>query len=243
VSFTSDLTAIAFHDDTLERVTDSTGWVNKTPYSALSQLDLGTRHPLSASFQGVQIPKVDEFVAECLRHDLRIIIDLKSWEIPDETITLILDLYRQHPVLRTRAMITSFFPHLLYRLRSHDPDIVVSVSFRPHFMAFSTYEGHDKGMRPRFSGIQQVIARAGDIAYAWLLPQLIWFLVGISAVLVHRSTVTVQSVSDWRKRGVRVMAWTVNNPLEKSYFRHVLGVQVLTDTLERVPSEKWIKDN
>ena len=32
---------------------------------------------------------------------------------------------------------------------------------------------------------------------------------------------------------VRVMAWTVNSPLEKATMRHMMGVQVLTDTLDR----------
>ena len=32
---------------------------------------------------------------------------------------------------------------------------------------------------------------------------------------------------------VRVMAWTVNSPLEKATMRHLMGVQVLTDTLDR----------
>ena len=33
---------------------------------------------------------------------------------------------------------------------------------------------------------------------------------------------------------VRVMAWTVNSPLEKATMRHLMGVQVLTDTLDRL---------
>ena len=29
------------------------------------------------------------------------------------------------------------------------------------------------------------------------------------------------------------MAWTVNSPLEKATLRHLMGIQVLTDTLDR----------
>lgn len=243
VSFTSDMTAVAFHDDSLDRVTEASGLVNQTSYSALSKLDLAPRHPLSASYHGVNIPRVGEFVAECLRLDLKLIMDLKSYEIPEETVSLVLGLYRDYPALRTRAMVTSFFPQLLYRLRSQDPDIVVSISTRPHFLGFSTYEGSDHDMRPRFSGLQQVAARVTDLVYSWMLPEVVWFVVGLSAVLVHRAVVTRQFVASWKAKGVRVMAWTVNNPLEKAYFRHVLGVQVLTDTLERVPPEKLLVDH
>ena len=45
--------------------------------------------------------------------------------------------------------------------------------------------------------------------------------------------ITPEYVSDWRSKGVRVMAWTVNDPLEKAFLRHNRGVQVLTDTLEK----------
>ena len=45
--------------------------------------------------------------------------------------------------------------------------------------------------------------------------------------------ITQQYVSDWQGKGVRVMAWTVNDPLEKAALRHIMGVQVLTDTLEK----------
>jgi len=244
VSFTSDMTAVAFHDDSLDRVTESSGAVSQTSYSTLSKLDLAPRHPLSASYHGVHVPRVGEFVAECLRLNLKVIIDLKSWEIPEETVSLVLGLYRDNPALRTKAMVTSFFPQLLYRLRSQDPDIVVSVSTRPYFVGFSTYEGSNYDlMRPRFSGLHQVAARVTDLIYSWMLPEVIWFVVGLSAVLVHRAVVTRQFVASWRAKGVRVMAWTVNNPLEKAYFRHVLGVQVLTDTLERVPPERWLVDH
>ena len=81
--------------------------------------------------------------------------------------------------------------------------------------------------------MKQVAARIFDLAYPWLLENLLWFFIGISAVLVHKATITRQYVADWKDKGVKVMAWTVNNPLEKAYLRHVLGVQCLTDTLEK----------
>ena len=59
-------------------------------------------------------------MAECLKHNMKVIIDLKSWESPDETINLVTSLYKQMPALRTSALVTSFFPQLLYKLRSSD---------------------------------------------------------------------------------------------------------------------------
>ena len=113
----------------------------------------------------MRIPKVEDFVAECLKHNMKVIIDLKSWESPDETINLVTSLYKQMPALRTSALVTSFFPQLLYKLRSSDinvceektsmlrsadPDIICSLSTRPYFLSSTVYEGTDAGLRPRF---------------------------------------------------------------------------------------------
>lgn len=38
-------------------------------------------------------------------------------------------------------------------------------------------------------------------------------------------------VADWEAKGVRVVAWTVNHPVEKQHFARVLKVTYLTDTL------------
>ena len=106
-------------------------------------------------------------MAECLKHNMKVIIDLKSWESPDETINLVTSLYKQMPALRTSALVTSFFPQLLYKLRSSDfklreektsvlrsadPDIICSLSTRPYFLSSTVYEGTDAGLRPRFRG-------------------------------------------------------------------------------------------
>jgi len=240
VSFTSDGTAVAFHDDTLDRVTTGSGPITQVTFSQLNKLDLAVKHPLSANFNGVRIPKVEDFVAECLKHKMKVIIDLKTWESPEETLALVTSLYEKMPELKTNALVTSFFPHLLYKLRSSNPDILCSVSTRPHFLAFSTYDGHDEGMRPRFTGLKQVMAQILDCVFPWLLHNVIWWTVGLSAVLVHKAVVTKQYVTNWKRKGVRVMAWTVNSPLEKAAMRHIVGIQVLSDSLERLPQDRLL---
>merc|ERR1712181_131071 len=99
-------------------ITDGEGPVTSLTFSQLSKLDLAPKHLLSANYKGVRIPKVEDFVAECLRLDMKVIIDLKSWESPEETVSLISSLYRQMPKLRTNALVTSFFPVVL-SIRRH----------------------------------------------------------------------------------------------------------------------------
>lgn len=241
VSFTSCGTAVVFHDDNVDRITCGSGPVDNYTLGRLQLLNLATKHPLSDNFpEHVAVPTLEEFVGEAVSLGMKMMIDLKTYDKPEETAAVILGLYNKFPSMRTSTIVTSFFPNLLYKIRSIDPDILCSVSTRPHFFAFSTYEGTLESRRPRFSGIQQLVAQALDVVYAYLLTDFIWFFVGISAVAVHRDSVTRSYVSSWRRKGVRVFAWTVNNNIEKAYFRHVLGVTCLTDTLDRVPPERWL---
>ena len=95
VSFTSDQQAVAFHDHTVNRVTTGTGNIDSFSLAQLASLDLAIKHPLSASFSQCKIPTVDQFVAECLRLDIKMIIDLKTYDLPEETVGLLVSLYNK----------------------------------------------------------------------------------------------------------------------------------------------------
>ncbi|CAH2101139.1 unnamed protein product [Euphydryas editha] len=53
----------------------------------------------------------------------------------------------------------------------------------------------------------------------------------VSAVLLHKDTVSPSEVSYWRSLGVRCIGWCVNRPLEKLYWRGVLKAPYLSNTL------------
>ena len=147
----------------LDRTTTASGKVNSLTYTQLTKLDLATKHPLSASFNNVRIPSVEQFIAECLNLNLNIIIDLKTYDLSDETVNLIFSLYAKFPTLKANSFITSFFPHLLYKLRSSEPTIVTAVSTRPYFLSLSIWEGTSTGTRSRFSGMKQLVAQFVDM--------------------------------------------------------------------------------
>ena len=62
--------------------------------------------------------------------------------------------------------------------------------------------------------MKMAVMRLIDAAYPWLLENILWFFIGLSAVLVHKDLVTPAYVRLWRDKGIRVMAWTVNDPLD-----------------------------
>ena len=233
VSFTSDQQAVAFHDHTVNRVTTAIGSIDSFSLTQLASLDLATKHPLSGSFSHCKIPTVDEFIAECLRLDIKMIIDLKTYDMPEETVGLLVSLYTKYPALKDNSFVTSFFPNLLYKLRQTDSQIVTAVSTRPQFWSSSTWEGSQSTCRPRYSGLKQAAAMLADVIFSFLLETAVWWVVGLSAVLVHRHVITKEYIETWRDRGVTVMAWTVNCPKEKTFYTKVLNIPVLSDTLEK----------
>ena len=232
VSFTSDGVGVVFHDDTVDRITTSSGPVSSFSLAQLSSLNLATKFNKPERFSNVRIATVEEFVAECLRLDLKVIIDLKTYTQPQETISLLTSLYAKHPTLKHNSIVTSFFPNLLYALRSSHPDAVAAISTRPGFVSCQSWEGSRSSITPRFSGVKQLLAQGVDLVFGPLLDSLIWWMVGLSAVLVHRAVITREYVDTWRARGVTVMAWTVNCPTEKRFYRNVIKIPVLSDTMD-----------
>lgn len=232
VSFTSDGVGVVFHDDTVDRITTSSGPVSSFSLAQLSSLNLATKFNKPERFSNVRIATVEEFVAECLRLDLKVIIDLKTYTQPQETISLLTSLYAKHPTLKHNSIVTSFFPNLLYALRSSHPDAVAAISTRPGFVSCQSWEGSRSSITPRFSGVKQLLAQGVDLVFGPLLDSLIWWMVGLSAVLVHRAVITREYVDTWRARGVTVMAWTVNCPIEKRFYRNVIKIPVLSDTMD-----------
>ena len=81
------------------------------------KLDIAEKHVLKDEFSPTRIPKLEDFVRECLRLDLKMIIDLKTYMAPEATARVILELFSNYPELHTKAMVSSFFPHLIYVIR------------------------------------------------------------------------------------------------------------------------------
>lgn len=89
-----------------------------------------------------RIPKVEEFVDEALKLNLRLIIDLKTWRSPHETADVVCGLFAARPKLYSRAIVSTFFPHLIYAIRARDPKIVAGMAWRPHFLTYENWDGH-----------------------------------------------------------------------------------------------------
>ena len=211
VSFTADDVPIVFHDKTVDRVTNGSSSVSSYTFNELMTLDLGTTH--SFNLTGVRIPSAMQFITLCLSLDIKMIIDLKSWSSPFKTRNFVISLFKTFPQLSYKAMVTSFYPHLLYAVRSLNPNIICSLSSYPNLVP--------SGLRSFYPNFTDGLTQR---------------LVGLSAILLHKTSVTEEVVTFWADKGVRVIAWTVNTCEEKTKMKNKLKVQVLTDIFRNCKS-------
>ena len=93
VQFTKDGVAVLLHDDTIDRTSNGSGYINLMTYAEVSQYDFSyddndTVNDFSA-YRGEKIPKFDEFIALCKELNLHPYIEIKGSMSNEEAIKLI----------------------------------------------------------------------------------------------------------------------------------------------------------
>ncbi|KAL6422135.1 hypothetical protein ACFW04_010880 [Cataglyphis niger] len=227
---TKDNIPILFHDRTIERITGQTGIVSEMMWEELREIDITYNHPLRNKFsEGERIALLDDALQLCLSNEQRIIIDIKETKM--DVVQIILDAYKKYPKLFERCVVSSFNPIMIYMIRKEEPRIVSSLAWRPYFFSRLSYAGLEALGVARFHNpFKQLAACILEVLYEWLLPRFVYYIAGISVILLHKDIVNPRDVERWCDRGIRVMAWTVNRPSEKTHFSK-LKITYLTDTL------------
>lgn len=228
---TKDNIPILFHDPTIERLTGQTGTISEMTWEELREIDITYNHPLRNKFsEGERIALLDDALQECLNSEQRVIIDIK--ETRTDVVQVVLDAYKKYPKLFERGVVSSFNPIIVYMIRKKEPRIVSSLAWRPYFFSRLSYAGLETPGAARFHNpFKHLAACILEILYEWLLSRFVYYIVGISAILLHKDIVNPRVIERWCERGVRVMAWTVNRPSEKTHFSRLFKVTYLTDTL------------
>ncbi|XP_063976720.1 glycerophosphodiester phosphodiesterase 1 [Diachasmimorpha longicaudata] len=231
LTFTKDHIPIIFHDETVERLTGRPGVVKEMTWEELKQLDITFNHPLKEKFNGGErIALFSDTIEQCLQHDLRVFIDIKETSL--DIVSVILEAYKKHPELYRKAVITSFYPFIVYMIRRKDSNIVGCLSYRPRIFSTVSYSGLKDSGPARYSNpIQHTIARLLDTLHDWALTRFTYYVIGISVILLHKDIISPKIIAEWRRRGIRVIAWSVNLPSEKLHFSKTLKIAYLTDTL------------
>lgn len=208
VTLSEDNEVVVIHDDRLDRTTSGSGFVDETPWADIAGLDAGSWW--HDRFAGETVPRLADVLA-ALGREVVVDVEIKSPrgdrtvdEVAAATVAVI-----QEAGLTDRVVITSFNPYVLAAVRAADPSIARG-------QLTGTFEGSG------LPWIQRVALRN-----LWLnknaVPDMI---VAESAFLTDRGYHYVQRM---RRRGYRVVAWTVNEPDEMRRLLD-LGVQgLITD--------------
>jgi hypothetical protein len=134
-------------------------------------------------FPDEKIPLLSDALDLCLDLDMRVMIDIKD---PSPKVAeAVLEQFRRRPELLKRAMVSSFFPSIIYQVRSSNPSIVCSMAIRP---GFCTYRGssQDQGPNnPRFKTFwKNFVAQAFDHVIDWGQWTFLPSVLGLSAILI-----------------------------------------------------------
>ena len=179
---------VVIHDDTVDRTTNGSGQVSGLPFYALRELDAGSWS--GSQYAGQRVPTLQE-VLDLLLHRARVNIEIKSDFVPK----IIGRNLRGDGLEEEIAE--------LIRSRSMQQEVILS-SFNPAALVRASRAAPE---------IPRGLLYAPDLplylAKAWSLP-----LVRPQALHPHHSLVTDKYVAWARRHGLRIAAWTVDDPEE-----------------------------
>ncbi|CAL8125038.1 unnamed protein product [Orchesella dallaii] len=239
VSLTKDFVPVLFHDDNLLRITGVDRSISEISWGELKTIDISDKYP------GERVPTLEEAVETCLALGLRFIIDIKDEN--DKLIDAIVNIFqRYNDKAYEKGVVSSFYFRVIYKIRARDPNIVGCMAWRPLFYALPPVykRGDSFFVRHYRKMLVTLMYTVNDLAMNYIY----WWMIGLSAILVHKDALNVELVHKLRQRGLRVYAWTVNCPVEKQYLLNKLQVGYLTDTLDAEHSvlpvaETWLCNN
>jgi glycerophosphoryl diester phosphodiesterase len=189
---------VVFHDETLDRMTDATGWIADKTLAELQSLRLRGQHgPTDET-----IPTLRE-VLEVF--PLGLIIELKTGRGPETGLEdAVVRLLRQHDSIHDRAILQSFDPFALRRVAELDPRLYRCQLFGTH--CGETLPGRHKFLLRRLmlNSVSRPDAVAGELC-----------------LLTERYV-----KEGLKRRGYPVMGWTCRTGEDIEKGRHC-GVDIL----------------
>lgn len=199
---TADGHIVCFHDDTVDRTTEGSGYVWDFTLAELRQLDAGHRHRLDGGFpfrgRGLRVPTLGEVLATF--PDVGVVVDLKQEDLEIELVSLLDRLNAWN-----RVIIGSFSDRRLGRMLAASGGQAL-VSAGPTVA--------------RAWWVASRIGRSGPSGFAAL------------QVPTSRSglgVVDARFVAAAHRQGVAVHVWTVNQPAEMERLWSIGVDGIITD--------------
>jgi glycerophosphoinositol glycerophosphodiesterase len=228
VALTKDGKAVLLHDDDLDRTTNLTGPIRDRSFSELVNIDVAHRFERIVTVNGVRpaaaegIPTLEEIVKWSVQNKVKMLFDVKDSDV--ELVRQIAELFEQYQ-LYDKAIVCSFFPNVLWRIKRGNQKIVTGLTWRQKFFSYHDIENR----RPRYTGLKQYVFEAIDMVHVALLRTVTpWFL-GADLLLTNNLDISECLINEQQSWGRRVVVWTVNDLAEMHWMVEKLGIPVLTD--------------
>lgn len=181
---------VVIHDDTLDRTTTGEGYVDQTPLATIRTLDAGTWY--GTDWAGEPVPELRAVLAD-FGQQVVIDIEIKNPRDSERVGPLAREVVRlvEEAGLVDRVFVTSFNPYVLAAVREANPDIVRG-------QLYGRFKGADLNFIEKY-----------------VLKRLLLNGKAVPDLLVAEAAFLRKGyVRRMRRKGYRVMAWTVNDPEE-----------------------------
>ncbi|XP_012941373.1 glycerophosphodiester phosphodiesterase 1 [Aplysia californica] len=224
LEFSKDGVGVVIHGPKVDDTTDGTGFVSNYTFDQLQKLNAAAKDANKSRFPSVRVPSLEDCVKECIKQNLILFIDCKS--NASETAQLVCSLFQKYPALYGNAVVCSFYPTIIYALRQRDPTIVTAVTHRAHILTLL-----GDGTERNKELWKRLASPPADALLAWAHWAVCWYICGNCFFLCSKDSICLDSKNFWSSLGVRLVAWTVNDPLEQNFFLRHLEVPIITDGL------------
>ncbi|CAI4220626.1 unnamed protein product, partial [Auanema sp. JU1783] len=142
----------------------------------------------------------------------------------DALVKIISELFERYSLF-DKAIVCSFYPIVVYRIKRLNPRIVTGLTWRRKFFSYHDLENK----RPRYQRSKQKAFELFDLIYVSALETITpWFL-GVDLLLTNNKDISSGFVDRQRSYGRYVAVWTVNDIHEMQWMMNTLNIPILTD--------------
>ncbi len=201
---------VVIHDWELDRLAGVAGKVVETPWSELSQLDVGSH--FDAGFAGERVPLLADALRASTPHVL-VNIEVKAERgtdnglVADKLVALLEELE-----VKDRVIVSSFSPLLLEAVRLRDPSIPRGQIYR----GFAAYDDNSFVERLVLSKLLFNGKSQPDM------------------LMMDHARATPRYVRKMKRRGYRIFTWTVNEPARAAELIEMGVDGLITDHPDRL---------
>ena len=203
---------VVFHDATLDRCTNGSGYLHNHSLSQLKKLDAGSH--FSTEYRGEPIPTLGE-VLETYGKSLVIDIEIKDESFRDDPRPLVDAVFKEIDKrnLHDRVSITSFNPEALWLMRERCPEILRGQLY---------YSFADTDLPIYQREFLRNLGFNTQTKPDWLVPR---------HLMIDR-----EYVEYYQSLGYRISTWTVNHPGEMKRLLNLGVDSIITDYPARLKS-------